>query len=527
MRPPDRRQWCLLGLAGVVVAFVGLGSLYATTVPKFLPADETSHVGYALVVGHGDLPRLDTRVPDEIPGLALQYEIRREIYTANHPPLFYLPTAVPLRAGVASGHPVLGLQLARLLSVAMTAVAGVAVWCTARLLLPRRPPVAVLAAALTLLLPAVPRFAGVVYNDGFSMAVAAVAVLAGVRVLVLGPSPRRIAFAAVAAAALTLTRAVGIPASILVTGTVAAAVLVHDSRPAGRRIARAAATGVLVLAAAALSSAWFWLRSRHLYGDLTGSDYNLARFGYGPRGSTGELLRDPHWVVTLARQLWGRVYDTAEYAVGLWALPGLVVVGLGAVGAVRLAVDAARHRSVSLAATWRSWAPTERGRALAWPVLAAWVGLLYVSTVSYIASGGGIHGRYLLPGLPAAALLAATAIAAVPPRRWGWAPALTVSILVATGLQWAARLADQLQPDRSWWGAAMTRTAADANGVPAVAVWGAVLLALAGAAVTVASVVALTRDPGPPGTPENPDARGEPTARGERQGTATPVVTAG
>ena len=506
MRPPDHRQWCRIGLAGVVVAFVGLGSLYAATVPKFLPADETSHVGYALVVGRGDLPRLDTRVPDEIPGLALQYEVRREIYTANHPPLFYLPTAVPLRAGVASGHPVLGLELARLLSVAMTAVAGVAVWWTARVLLPRRPEVAVLAAALTLLLPAVPRFAGVVYNDGFSMAVAAMAVLAGTRVLVLGPSPRRLAAAAAAAAALTLTRAVGIPASLLVAGTVALAMLVHDPRPVGRRLVRAATVGALVVLAAALSSGWFWLRSRHLYGDLTGSDVNLARFGYGPRGSTAELLRDPQWMVKLARQLWGRVYDTAEYAVGRWALPGLAVVGLTVVGALRLVVDAARHRSGSLAATWRSWSPTERGRTLAWPVLAAWVGLLYVSTVSYIASGGGIHGRYLLPGLPAAALLAATAIAAVPPRRWGWAPALCVAILVATGLQWAARLADQLQPNRSWWGAAMTRVAADANGVPAPAVWAPVGLALLGGLVAAASLIALARGREEPEEPVTPVA---------------------
>lgn len=495
MRPPDRRQWSLIGLGAVVAAFIGLGALYAATVPKFLPADETSHVGYALVLGRGDLPRLDSSVPDEIPGLALQYEVRREIYTANHPPLFYVPAAVPLRAGVATGHPVLGLQLTRLLSVAMTAVAGAAVWWTARVLLPRRPDVAVVAAALTLLLPAVPRFAGVVYNDGFSMAVAALAVLAGTRALVLGPSARRVAAVAAAAAALTLTRAVGIPASLLVAVTLALAVLVHDPRPAARRLGRAAAAGALVVAVAAVCSGWFWLRSRHLYGDLTGSDINLARFGYGPRGTTAELLPDPHWAVTLARQLWGRVYDTAEYAVGRWALPGLAVVGLTVVGTLRLVVDAARHRSGSLAATWRSWSPTQRGRALAWPVLAAWVGLLYVSTMSYIASGGGIHGRYLLPGLPAAALLAATAIAAVPPRRWGWAPALCVAILVATGLQWAARLADQLQPDRSWWGAAMTRVAADANGVPAVAVWGAVLLALVGGTTTVVTLVRLAGSP--------------------------------
>ena len=173
MTPSELRRWSAIGLAGVVAAFVGLGALYATTVPKFLPADETAHVGYALVLGTGELPRLDTEVPDEVPGLALQYEVRREIYTANHPPLFYVAAAVPLRLGVWTGHPVAGFVGARLLTVALTAAAALAVWWTTRLLLPARPEAAVLAAAATLLLPAVPRFAGVVYNDGFTLAVAA------------------------------------------------------------------------------------------------------------------------------------------------------------------------------------------------------------------------------------------------------------------------------------------------------------------------------------------------------------------
>ncbi|MCB1014430.1 MAG: hypothetical protein KDB10_04850 [Acidimicrobiales bacterium] len=493
MTPSELRRWSAIGLAGVVAAFVGLGALYATTVPKFLPADETAHVGYALVLGTGELPRLDTEVPDEVPGLALQYEVRREIYTANHPPLFYVAAAVPLRLGVWTGHPVAGFVGARLLTVALTAAAALAVWWTTRLLLPARPEAAVLAAAATLLLPAVPRFAGVVYNDGFTLAVAAWALLATVRALVLGPSRGRAAAVVVAAVALTLTRAVGIPAAGLVAAGAAVAVLLHDTRPTKARVVRAGGLAALVGAAGFVASGWFWLRSRSLYGDIAGSAYNLRRFEYGPRGSTTELLRDSSWALTLARQLWGRVYDNAEYTVGRWALPGLLLVALVVAGTIVLAARAARRRPRPGRATWGAWEPAERGRAVAWLLLVAWSGLLYVSTISYIASGGGVHGRYLLPGWPAMALLATAALVALPGRRVAVAPVLTVVVLVATGVQWAARFADLLRPDASWWGAAMAATATEANGVPAVTVALALLSTAAGGVVASVALVRLAR----------------------------------
>ncbi len=78
-----------IGLLGVLLAFIGMGALYAEFVPHFLPADETSHAGQALILGRGELPRLDSEVPDQIPDLQLQFEIRRQTYTANHPPLYY------------------------------------------------------------------------------------------------------------------------------------------------------------------------------------------------------------------------------------------------------------------------------------------------------------------------------------------------------------------------------------------------------------------------------------------------------
>lgn len=68
----------------------------------------------------GRLPELTTQVPqDEVP-LRVPDHGNRRIYTANHPPLYYLPVSLALRIG----SPLVAFLTARLVSVAFGA-AGV------------------------------------------------------------------------------------------------------------------------------------------------------------------------------------------------------------------------------------------------------------------------------------------------------------------------------------------------------------------------------------------------------------------
>src|SRR5512132_2282478 len=65
-------------------------------------------------------PTLTTPAP-----LLLAPGVGPRTYTANHPPLYYALIGVPLRLGLASGHPMAGLVAARLLTV-LVGAAGVA-----------------------------------------------------------------------------------------------------------------------------------------------------------------------------------------------------------------------------------------------------------------------------------------------------------------------------------------------------------------------------------------------------------------
>ena len=128
---------------------MAMASVHALLVPAFWPIDELANVGYARLLLAADLPTIDTPAPDDgIPGLEgrLFYERRAgntqrfDAWTANHPPLAYVLAGAPLALGVAVGQPGLGMFLARLVSVAATGLAVVAVALLTDALLPRAEP---------------------------------------------------------------------------------------------------------------------------------------------------------------------------------------------------------------------------------------------------------------------------------------------------------------------------------------------------------------------------------------------------
>ncbi|HEX8930099.1 MAG TPA: phospholipid carrier-dependent glycosyltransferase, partial [Actinomycetota bacterium] len=243
MRLRERRQRGIAaGMAGALLAFLALTSVQALGVAPYLPPDELYHVGYAVVVGDGHLPTLTTPVPiGEIP-LPPRDGRPRRVYTANHPPLFYLPESIVLRIG----PPAVALLAARLLSACFGAAGVLLVAWLALVVVPDRPRVAVAAAWLVALLPAVPHYSAFVYNDGLGFLASTAALVAGAITLRRGPTWWRLLGLSAAAAAAAQTRAPGL-ALIAVAGTVTAvAVWLHVRRPAARRLLLAAGTGALV-----------------------------------------------------------------------------------------------------------------------------------------------------------------------------------------------------------------------------------------------------------------------------------------
>jgi hypothetical protein len=203
--PAGQRRGLRLGVAGAVLAFLALTTVQAVGINPYLPPDELYHVGYALVVRDGRLPELTTQVPqDEVP-LHVPDHGSRRIYTANHPPLYYLPVSLALRIG----SPPVAFLTARLVSVAFGAAGVLLVAWLALALLPSRPRVAIGAAWFVALLPAVPHFSAFVYNAALGFMASTGAMVAAVLALRRGPTFWRLAALTLAASAAALTRAPG------------------------------------------------------------------------------------------------------------------------------------------------------------------------------------------------------------------------------------------------------------------------------------------------------------------------------
>jgi hypothetical protein len=487
--PGEReRRAVRLGVAGAVLAVLVVGLLQALTVPPFLWTDEPSHYAYADEVSRGHLPTIETPVRtggsvtlERI--MARRDPARRTIWTANHPPLFYLAEAGPVRAATALAGPDAGLIAGRIVSVLLAAAGVALVGLLARLLVPGRPAVAVAAAALAGLLPSFASISARLFNDSLAFLTATALFAVAVAWIVKGPSPARLGLLAAAAAAAAATRASGLLAVGVAGLAVVAGSWLHAHERGTRRPWLAGAgPGLVVAVAVAATSGWFWLRNLRLYGDLTGSAALLARFERAPRGSALGILRDPGFWEVQQRRLWDPTYDLTALApnqtrslwlLGLIPLAGLLLAGVGFL----------RRRRAGLTGP----PPPGRNRlTVAWLLGIVLLGLMQLSVAMFAADGGGAHARYLFPALGVLAVAAAAGLAALPLGRRGLpALALIAAMTAADVWTWTRGLTVMRRPAP----ADVLGTAFEASGLPSPAVVltvAGVLLALALAAQAVA-----------------------------------------
>jgi hypothetical protein len=166
------------------------------------------------------------------------------------------------------------------------------------------------------------------------------------------------------------------------------------------------------------------------------------------------------------------------------------------------------------------WDQAQWGRAVAWCGVVAWSVLVWVSTLAYYASGGGLHGRYVFMAFPALALVAAAALGALPGRRHAVAPILVIATMVTVALWWGADFAERLGPAGARWYDAMEHQARVGNGLPPLAVWLPFALAIVGGVVTCAAMERLATRSEPLASA---DVEGSDGARDEAGALGTPA----
>lgn len=415
------------GVVGLLLVYLALGLLHASVLPPFLLVDESAHAAYALTVADGDLPTIHTPIPtDGFPLLRerLGYDVeigrpyRTDVWTANHPPLFYLLTAAPLRAGLELGQPLLGLWAARALNVALGAGVLVATVALARSLVPSRPTVALLAAGWLAVVPLFLTQPAAVYNDVLAALTATAALAAAVKLLRAGRTTfRGVSAVALWSSAAALTRVSGLLFAVIAAGlTAVAAAHGGDDEPARARLRRAVRDGGGVLAVVALASGWFYWRNAALHGGVTGRPGLLAKLDAEPGPGLWEVLADPgYWIANLwdvfagvlpqgliAESRFG-LPRVAESDLVVWTVVAVLTTAVaGLVLRPLLRIPAVVRGAV------KRGAPASLPGLATWGLLSGAVLAIVLASAQHVAHGGNPHGRYLLQVLPILAIMAAT-----------------------------------------------------------------------------------------------------------------------
>jgi hypothetical protein len=401
-----------MALTLLTLVSFGISLRFAFAMPPLSGWDETAHAGYVIELMRGNLPRIDTwvvddprRFPQLSDAIAGWNPRGRQVWVANHPPLYYL-LAVPFMA-LADwlGIPGAGLLAMRVINAAGTAGCVVVVGLVARELVGRRS-VTLLAAVLAASAETLLMQGGYGYNDGVAALFGGVALLLGIRLLRRGSTLWRLSALVIVA---TVAAGMKAPNLVVVAACAAmagAAVLVHRSTP--HTVLRAFVAGGCVAGVPALAFGWFYLRNLRLYGDLTGADVLLTGFGRRARGTALETAFSPGFHRRWFEEIWIR----PTYDPDLRIIPHLLL-ALAVLGLLLLGFDRLHHRNArrpwGMAAS--SGSETERrGLAVAWWVLVAHFGVVLVLLIQFHSAGGYVHRRYLLPILPLLATVLAVGL---------------------------------------------------------------------------------------------------------------------
>jgi hypothetical protein len=471
------------GLLGVFLVYFALGVLNVFTTPLWKPDDEPRHAAYALYVAEGRIPLVTEVMPTDRLGIE---PLKRTniVCAANHPPLYYLIVGPPILWGSNAKDYVTGMYVARLLTLVMGAVGLVAAWKLLRELLPERPGAALLALAFMPLFPSFLNYCSLVYNDALAFASATGLLLFLTRAFTRGPSRSNLAWFALWAAIVGLTRFSGLlvlaPALV---GLVAAHLLRGEGTPA-QRVVRGSGEAALVLAVVVATSGWFYWRNYSLYGDVTGAQEIFDTLERKTREPFYyHLFTGKPWAI-LHDHLWTRLGGTmafkgsAAYASRAWT----------AVAVVGLVWSVNRLRQTGQTLSWRD----PRVAAFAFGFLA--LSAVTLPVFEFYARGGNIYPRYYFPVLWMPALVAAIGFSSFKsffPAMWALVFNLVLSLL-AYMLYVDTHVGVRGQPRDYSWTRAFDRYVTD---LPWAWVYTDVLLiaAVLGATLVMHAVITLHR----------------------------------
>ena len=427
----------IVGVVGIIVMYLAIGSLFALSQTPFVGADEKAHLGYAHVVADGSLPTIDQLQPVPVDARQWMGEwvsttpfANRTIWVANHPPLYYASVAPLIWYSESTQRSDGGLLLMRFANVAWGAVGLAFTYLIARELT-KSPRIALISTGVAAMVTQLYASLSLGMSDGMTFAAGAAVTWAGLRCLQRRPTSRNLLLLAVTTAVATGTRAATMLVAFSVVATVTAFEFAKPIDAHADRRRAALRVGVIGLVPAGLAFGWFYLRNIVLYGDIGASSYLLDRFDREPNGSiVSTLLSDGLWRSLFWRSMSpntsGGNHPSAMLLVAAVAFAGLVA-----------ALIARRTGDRS---QWGERYFIARRSIL---LLGVGVGVTVLYIAEHVSGGGYLHPRYVFPVLGSVATMFVVGLDRIAPR------ILPVAVLVGMATWTLVQLPVGVDPSQS------------------------------------------------------------------------------
>lgn len=373
----------------VAIFSLSLSSYVALTRSfQYQTRDEGPNAGYAVELAAGRLPTIDTpvttdghRYPLVVEGLGtMADEPHRHIWTANHPPLYYLMSLPLVATAEALEAPHVMVVGMRLINAVGSALCVLLVGLIA-FELTRRPATAFLATGISASCTVLVTAGGHIANDGVAVAASSLMLLGTIKIIDRGLSRKRLALVALAGVAAASAKAPGVLTVVLCGAAIALALHLEDR--SWRGALRALVASGVATAVPGLAIGWFYVRNIILYGDPTATEALLNKFERQPNGTWWQVATDASLWVDWFERLWAPLlaegFVVVVDALAVVAITGLLVLFL-------------RGRTAgSPGAAWRS---------SGWLLLGAHALVVLGNLIGFVSSGGNANDRYLMPLMP-------------------------------------------------------------------------------------------------------------------------------
>ena len=416
------------GIVGLVACFIVLGIWYSATTPLFETPDEQWHFAFVQHVATGRGLPVQSEQPTHL--------ARQE---GSQPPLYYWLAAMATFWIDTSDFPaivwenphygynvpgvvndnknlfihtalesfpyrgaVLAIHIARLVSVAMGALAVLFTYLLALEIFPDRKFLAVCAGAVVAFVPQFVFISGAVSNDSTIVAMAALSLwvmarlVASHRSQVTGPKSqvtgRQSQVSSRYDIALGVTAGLAALAKVSGAGValLAAFALIYASRDDWRRLVR---NLLLFGATIALLAGWWYVRNWILYGELTGTEMMTRIFFARQTPLTLEQLLvqlSEVWETFWVGFGWGniRAHPVVYTIIEIFVLASVI-------GLLKFLIFDFRLTIVRTPVN-------EQSKIL---LLALWIGAIFIALLRWLMVTQAPHGRLFFPALPALAIM--------------------------------------------------------------------------------------------------------------------------